>query len=186
MGFLIDMWMPILASAAAVWVLSAIMHMLLQFHKNDYVGLPGESEIVETLRSQNLAVGDYMFPHAEKMSDLAKPEMIEKFTRGPVGIITILPSGPPSIGKQLVQQFLYNCLISIFVAYFVSFVDPKTAIVAFRLTGTVAVLGYAVTAIPNSIWRGLAWKTTAKFMLDGVLYGLVTGAVFAGMGNWGG
>lgn len=83
MGFLIDMWMPILASAAAVWVLSAIMHMLLPFHKSDYVGLPGESEIAETFRSQNLTVGDYMFPHAEKMSDLAQPEMIEKFHAGP-------------------------------------------------------------------------------------------------------
>ena len=183
MGFLIDMWMPILASAAAVYVISMIMHLLLPFHKSDYVGLPGESKIVETLRSQNLAVGDYMFPHAKSMSELAEPEMIEKFTRGPVGMITILPSGPPRIGKQLVQQFLYNCLISIFVAYFVSFVKLEAAIDAFRLTGTVAVLGYAVTSIPNSIWKGLAWKTTAKFMLDGVLYGLVTGAVFAGLGT---
>jgi hypothetical protein len=53
------------------------------------------------------------------------------------------------------------------------------------LTGTVAVLGYAVTSISNSIWKGQAWTTTAKFMLDGVIYGLVTGAVFAWLGSWG-
>ena len=80
---------------------------------------------------------------------------------------------------------LYCVLISIFAAYFTSFVNPESATAAFRLTGTVAVLGYAVTSISNSIWKGLAWTTTAKFMLDGVIYGLVTGAVFAWLGSWG-
>ena len=56
---------------------------------------------------------------------------------------------------------------------------------AFRLTGTVAVLGYTVIYIPTSIWKGPAWSTTAKFILAGVIYGLVTGAVFAWLGNWG-
>ena len=52
-------------------------------------------------------------------------------------------------------------------------------------TALVAVLGYAVTSISNSIWKGQAWTTTAKFMLDGVIYGLVPGVVFAGLGSWG-
>jgi len=185
MGFLVEMWMPILASAAAVWVVSAVLHMVLPLHKSDYVGMPGEDAIRDVLRANNLTVGEYMFPHAESMAELAEPEMIEKFKQGPVGIMTILPSGPPTMGKQLLQWLLYCVLISIFAAYFVSFVDLDTRIAAFRLTGTVAVLGYAVTSIQNSIWKGLSWITTAKFVLDGVIYGLVTGAVFAWLGSWG-
>ena len=186
MGFLVDLWMPILASAAAVWVVSAILHMMLPLHKSDYVGMPGEAEILEALRSNNISVGEYMFPHAKSMSELGDPEMIEKYKRGPVGIMTIFPSGPPTMSRQLLQWFLYSILISIFAAYFASFVNPDSATVAFRLTGTVAVLGYAVTGIPNSIWKGQAWSTTAKFILDGVIYGLVTGAIFAWLGNWSG
>ena len=99
-------------------------------------------------------------------------------------VSSILPSGPPTMGKQLLQWFLYSVLISIFAADFAGFVNPQSATVAFRLTGTVAMLGYAVTYIPNSIWKSLAWTTTAKFILDGVIYGLVTGAVFAWLGSW--
>ena len=90
------------------------------------------------------------------------------------------------MGKQLLQWFLYSILISIFAAYFASFVNPESATMAFRLTGTVAVLGYAVTYIPTSIWKGQSWSITVKFILDGVIYGLVTGAIFAWLGSWSG
>lgn len=46
------------------------------------------------------------------------------------------------------------------------------------MTGTVAVLAYAVTYIPDSIWKGLSWGVTAKFMFDGLIYGLVTAGTF--------
>ena len=127
-----------------------------------------------------------MFPHAESMEDLKNQEMIDKFVNGPVGVISVMPSGPPTMGKQLIQWFFYAVLISIFAAYFASFVDVADSKVAFRLTGTVAVLGYAATHIPNSIWKGQKWSTTLKFTFDGVVYGLVTGAVFAWLGDWGG
>jgi hypothetical protein len=49
----------------------------------------------------------------------------------------------------------------------------------FRLTGAAAVLGFSLSYIPDSIWKGLSWGTTLKFAFDGLLYGLATGAVFA-------
>ena len=42
---------------------------------------------------------------------------IEKMKRGPVGLLTVLPSGPPAMGKNLVQWFLYCVVIGIFAAY---------------------------------------------------------------------
>src|SRR5205814_8992836 len=33
--------------------------------------------------------------------------VIEKFKRGPVGLLTVLPSGPPAMGKNMVEWFLY-------------------------------------------------------------------------------
>jgi hypothetical protein len=43
--------------------------------------------------------------------------VIEKVKRGPVGLLTVLPSGPPVMGKNMVQWFLYCVVISIFAAY---------------------------------------------------------------------
>ena len=51
------------------------------------------------------------------MKEMNSPEMKEKWTKGPVGFMTILPSGPPAMGKNLVLWFLYSVLIGVFVAY---------------------------------------------------------------------
>ena len=39
-------------------------------------------------------------------------------------------------------------------------------------------LGYALSHVMDSIWKGLAWSVAAKFFFDGLLYALVTGATF--------
>ncbi len=49
----------------------------------------------------------------------------------------------------------------------------------FRFTGTVAILAYAVCAVPDSIWKGQRWSVTIKFVFDGVVYGLATAGTFA-------
>ena len=77
------------------------------------------------------------------MQKIQEPATVEKFTRGPVGFLTVMPNGPPGIGKNLVIWFAY------------------------------------------SIWKAQPWTTTLKNVLDGILYGLVTAAIFASLGNWG-
>ena len=42
----------------------------------------------------------------------------------------------------------------------------------------VAIVGYAVGPITDSIWKGQRWGTTLKFVFDGVVYGLVTAGTF--------
>ena len=48
----------------------------------------------------------------------------------------------------------------------------------FQVTGAAAVLAYAVPAVQDSIWKGVPWKITGKFIFDGVVYGLVTAGIF--------
>ena len=48
----------------------------------------------------------------------------------------------------------------------------------FRVTGVAAILAYAVGHMHDSIWKGAPWSTTGKFIVDGVLYGLVTAGTF--------
>ena len=100
-----ELWIPILVSAAAVWVASAILHMVVPIHQNDFAGLPDEDGVLEAMRKQPLTPGEYTFPYSKSMKDMGEPEMIEKHKQGPVGFLTIMPSGPPGIGKNLTLWF---------------------------------------------------------------------------------
>ncbi len=177
---LADLWLPILLSAVFVFVVSSVIHMVIPLHKGDYKQLPGEAEVLEAMRAQRVPPGDYMFPWAGSMKALGAPEMVAKFNQGPVGSVTVIPSGPPAMGKSLVQWFLYAVVISIFAGYIAAFSLESGAhyMRVFRLTGTVAILGYALSSVPNSIWKGVSWWTTLKFLFDGVVYGLVTAGTF--------
>lgn len=178
---LTELWLPILLSAVFVFIASSILHMVIPIHKGDYRKLPGEEKIQDAIRAQGPSVGTYMFPCADSMKDCGSPEMIEKFKRGPVGIMTVLPSGAPAIGKNLIQWFVYTLVVGLFVAYAALLGFPRGAefMPVFRLAGTVALAAYALSPVPESIWKGQLWSTTGKFIFDGVVYGLITGATFA-------
>lgn len=177
---LAELWLPILLSAVLVFVVSSIIHMATPMHKGDFRKVPGEDKVMDAIRNQAIAPGTYMFPCAESMKDMGTPEMIEKCKRGPVGFLTVVPSGAPGMGKNLIQWFMYSVLIAVFVAYAGTLVLDRGAAYAtvFRFTGTVAILGYALGGIPDSIWKGQRWSITFKFVIDGVLYGLVTAGTF--------
>lgn len=180
MAFLAELWLPILLSAVFVFVLSSIIHMALPNHRGDYRKLSDEEGLLDAMRTQGVTPGDYMFPCAGSMKDAATPEMIEKFKRGPVGILTIMPSGAPAIGKNLAQWFGYSVLVGVFAGYVAWHgAGPGAGYAAvFRLSGAVAMAAYALGSMPASIWKGTPWRTTAKFIGNGIAYGLVTGGTF--------
>jgi len=180
MEFLADLWLPIVLSAVFVFLVSSVLHMLVPLHKSDFEPLPNESEVLAAMREHGVGPGDYMFPHCDDMKALGSPEMLAKFEQGPVGNMTVLPPGPPAMGKALGQWFVYCLVISVFVAYVASFAVGAGAdyMEVFRLTGTVAFLGYGVGAATNSIWKGVKWSSTWKFVFDGLLYALATAGTF--------
>ena len=181
MPVLAELWLPILLSAVMVFIVSSIMHMLLPIHRGDYGKLSGEAEILQAMRAEGVAPGTYMFPCPQSMKDMASSEMTEKYKQGPVGYMTVLPNGVPGMGRSLIQWFLYSLLISFFVGYIGTFGLHRGDdwLMVFRMTGTVAILGYALSYLPDSIWKGLKWSITLKFVFDGIVYGLVTAATFS-------
>ncbi len=46
---LTQLWLAILLSGVAVFVVSSILHMALPLHKGDYKKLPGEADILEAM-----------------------------------------------------------------------------------------------------------------------------------------
>ena len=181
MDFLAELWLPILLSAFFVFLASSIIHMALPIHKGDYKKLPNEAKVLEAMRTLGVSPGHYMFPCPSSMKEMGSPDMMEKYRTGPVGVLTVMPNGTPNMGKHLTLWFLFSILISVFAAYVGSLGLSRGAefMTVFRATATVAILGYGVSHFQDSIWKGLSWGVTSKFFLDGVIYGVVTGATFA-------
>jgi hypothetical protein len=140
------LWMPILLSAVIVFVASSILHMVLPYHKSDYRKLPDEDKVVDVLRAAGVTPGPtYHFPHTTQR-DMKSPDVAEKFKRGPVGLLTVIPSGPPAMGKYLGLWFVYCVVVSILVAIVAgTTLSAGTRYpVVFHLTALAALLGYGV------------------------------------------
>jgi hypothetical protein len=174
------LWLPILLSAVIVFVASFIIHMALPIHRSDYRKLPDEDKVADALRSTGVTPGRvYVLPYCTH-KDMKSSEVQEKFKRGPVGLITIRPSGAPGMGKFLVQWFLYCVVVAIFTAYLTGRTRAAGTeyLEVFRVAGTIAFAGYSLAQIQNAIWKGETWGVTIKFLIDGLIYGLLTAGTF--------
>jgi len=173
------LWLPIVSSAVVVFVASSIIHMLLTYHRSDYHQLPEEDKVLAFLRPLNLKRGLYVFPYCLP-KDMKSPANIEKYKQGPVGLLTIMPSGPPAMPKFLIQWFVFCLLVGFFVAYLTGHTVPAGAryMSVFRVAVTAAFLTYGLGNLSNGIWKGQTWSATIKEVIDGLVYGLLTGGVF--------
>ena len=173
------LWLPIVLSAIIVFVASSIMHMVLPYHRSDYSKLPDEDKVLGALRGAGLTRGSYIFPHTTH-KDMKSPEMAEKYKQGPVGMLTVFPTGPVNMGKFLGMWFGYCLVISFFVAYLATHTVTIGApyLVVFRVVGTAGFLAYGLGHISNGIWKGQLWSVTIKEVFDGLIYGLLTAGVF--------
>ena len=174
------LWLPILLSAVIVFFASFIMHMVLAYHKSDYRKLPDEDRVTDGEDGAGVTRGPaYFFPYFP-FKEMKSAPAIEKMKRGPVGLLTVLPSGPPAMGKNLIQWFLYCVVISIFAAYLSGrTLAPGTAFMqVFRVVGTVAFLGYGAAHAQESIWSGRSWVVTCKHIFDSLIYAVLTAGIF--------
>ena len=177
---LLSLWLPILLSAALVFVASAIIHMVLGYHRRDFKKMPDEDQVMEALRKFAIPPGEYLVPCAEGSRSMKDPTFLEKMTKGPVLVMTVRQSGPPRMAAGLAQWFLYCVVVSIFAAYVASrAVAPGAGYLqVFRFAGATAFLGYAMALWQSSIWYKRPWITTLKLTFDGLIYGLLTAGTF--------
>ncbi len=175
-----SLWLPIVLSAVAVFVASSLSHMVLKLHQKDYNRLPNEDEAMAALRNGSPAPGTYFFPHCADYKEMETPEVKEKFQQGPVGFMTIMPSGLPTMGKSLGLWFLYTLIVGVFVAYLAGRTLEAGAdyLIVFRFAGTIAFLPYVVANMVDSIWKAQPWGTTLRHSIDGVVYSLLTAGFF--------
>ena len=174
------LWLPILLSSVIVFVASSIIHMVLPWHKTDYPKVPDEDRVRDALRPFAIPPGDYMVPRCDDTKELRTPEFAEKLNQGPVIVMTVLPNGQWSMGRNLGLWFLYCAVVGVFAAYVAGRALPAGASYAhvFQFVGATAFIGYALALWQMSIWYRRAWSTTIKATIDGLIYALLTAGTF--------
>jgi len=175
--------LPIGVSALLVFVASSILHMVLKFwHASDYRGFSNESEVGTAIRNGDAGPGMYMIPLCSAES-MRHPDIVEKFRTGPVGVVVLRPNGPMNMGVLMGMWFGFCVLVGLFCALIAGVVLAEDAAFAyvFHVTALAAFMGYGFGPMPNGIWRGHPWPSVAREIVDGLIYALITGGVFAWM-----
>lgn len=177
----LSLWLPILLSAVLVFVISSIIHMVLPYHWSDWDPVPAEDQVMEALRQVDLQPGNYSIPHAASMAAMKEDAYVAKRNRGPVGLITVMPSGTGGMGAMMVQWFVFSVLVSVFAAYMTGrALGPGVEYLSvFRFSATTAFLAYGIGELQQSIWWGRKWSVTLKNVFDGLVYAFVTAGTFA-------
>lgn len=175
---IVELWLPIVVSAAVCWVMSAIIWTLLKYHNSDYTKTSDEEAVRAALKGNK--PGFYLLPYCTDPGELKDETVKRKFEDGPLAYITMLPNGLPSMSKNLVGQILYFLAVAIVCAYFVSRTLAPDAdyLAVFRVAGTVTFVANSFALVPESIWFGRPWSMTIKNFVDALIYGLLTGGVF--------
>jgi len=177
---IVALWLPILLSAAIVFIASSVIHMMTPLHKGDYASVPDQDGVMGALRPFAIPPGDYIMPRAGSMKDMQTPEFIEKQRQGPVLIMTVLPNGPWTMTGALINWFLYSVVVGVIAAYVTSRALPVGAsyLEVFRFAGVTAFTGYSLALWQFRIWYRRSLRTTIISTIDGLVYACLTAGVF--------
>src|SRR5437867_12407923 len=143
---MVSLWLPVIAAAVAVFLVSVITHMLLPYHHSDVKKLPVDKEdvVLEALRRVDVPPGDYAAPHAGGPSGMRDPAFIAKATKGPLAFMTLAPGSAPSMGPYLGMWFVYCLVVSVCLGlmtwYIVGPGQPFSYV--FHIVGAMAFFAY--------------------------------------------
>jgi len=178
---LMQLWQPILLGTFLAWIASALIHVLIKYHNSDYQSVSNEEEVMAAIRNGAPKLGIHTLPFCAEMSEMNNPDVQEKFNKGPVAMLTVFPNGLPQMGKLMAQQIGFFLVGAILIAYCAALVlgSGTDYMTVFRFVSTIGFLTFGWANIPLSIWFGHPWSTTAKYLLDALIYGLVFAGSFA-------
>ena len=180
MDFISTLWMPILATAVLVFIASSLIHMVFKWHMADYNALSNEEEVRAVIRAGSPKPNLYVIPYCADMKAMASEEMKKKFIEGPCALLTIRPSGAPTMGKALGSWFVLNLVIAAIAACLAMSAYPgkEHANAAGQLAGIVTFLTYFGGSVQMGIWMGKPWASVARDALDCIIFAVITGLVF--------
>lgn len=184
MDFLTQLWLPIVLSTLAVWVLAALFWTVSPHHGKDRDKIANEGAFIDAIRPLGLKPGSYQFPMCASHKDAQRPEFQALWKEGLSGTLVLFGS-PLNMGAKMLASLAVYLAVSVTVAYLAwvalphAFPERAGFARVMQVTGTAATLGYTFGMLPQGIWFGSKLRAMVTCFADGVVYGLVTGAIFA-------
>ncbi|HMP79248.1 MAG TPA: hypothetical protein PKD54_07340 [Pirellulaceae bacterium] len=176
MAFLTALWLPILLTGIVLFFASFVAWTILPHHQRDWDRAPDEPALLDAVRKLNLPAGSYLFPYFSHQ-EAKDPANQERYRIGPRGRLDVWDEA--NMGRNLGLTFLHFLLVAIFTAYIGWIAMEGTAPTGwhvFRLVGAVGVLTFASSGQLHAIWFR---RRTLNDFLDGIVYGLLMGLIFA-------
>ena len=120
-----------------------------------------------------------MFPGCDS-SSMKTEEGKARYAAGPWGMLSV-QAGPPNFGRNLGTVFVFYLVVGVFVAYLAGLALGAGAefVQVLRVAGAAAMASYCLGAIPGGIFFGRSTRAMAMDIIDGLVYALLTGVVFA-------
>ena len=134
---------------------------------------------MDFVRSQNIPTGNYIFPHANNSKEQTSKEFTEAYTKGPRGLLDVYEM--PNMGVNMAQTILYFLVTVATIGYITHVACPPGSegldfMRVFRIAGTIGILTYATSNVLHRVWfKKRVWTE----ILDGTIYGMVLGLIFA-------
>jgi hypothetical protein len=179
MAFLTDLGVAILVISIVLFFASYVAWTVLPHHFGDWRKLERENELMDAIKRWNVPAGSYMFPRADSKKEMNQQEFMRRYQRGPRGIVHIWKM--PNIAANLGLTFLFFFVTTAIIGYVTHIACPPGAsgvefVKVFRIAGTTGILTHASSGVLNSIWFK---RRIIMDVLDGIVYGLLIGLIFA-------
>jgi hypothetical protein len=171
---------PVVASAIAVFIASSISHMVLPHHRNDFTKIPSEDEVMDAMRKFSPPHGDYIIPCPTGPNAMKDPAYLAKVEKGPIMVMTVMPNRFGEMGKLLGIWFFYLLVVMALAGHATSRVvgigAPNRDVFHTIFLFVFAAMGLAL--MQNSIWYARKWSTTFKSLIDSAVYAAIAGGIF--------
>ncbi|HZW07400.1 MAG TPA: hypothetical protein VFF65_09765 [Phycisphaerales bacterium] len=185
MDFLTNLWLPIVVSGAVVWIASAVAWMAVGHHKKDRDPVPGgrEQELMDAITRMSIPPGNYGFPDFCQHDKLPRKErmaaMKALYDRRPMGLLRVW--GEMNMGVNMLLTFVFYLVTSAVIGYLAWATLPQGAPFAkvFQVIATAGILAYCFASFPGDLWFQKKRRAMAMDWIDGIVFGLITAAVFA-------
>jgi len=165
---LIDLIWPVLLATGAVFLVNSALGMLLP---NRAKVVQGRDAVLAGIQELAPSPGEYVLPAYGSVS-----------LRDPPTYRLTVASGE-TIASRLEGRAAYHLAVSILIAYLAGLaLLPGTDFnPAFRLTASVAFLGYGSASLHGWLSERRPWRLVWRPACKALVYSLVAGSIFAGL-----
>jgi hypothetical protein len=169
----------IVLGALAMFIWGNISWMVLSWHEWNIKRLPEEQLITDTLKTVVEEPGFYTFPsYKTETGRMDQKEWIEKYKKGPVGMMAYAPIGGNPMGANKFLVFIGINLLTAAVAMMVLLASRdrvKSCIQRVLLITSLGLVVWLSGHVPYSNWFHFPWSYTFVYLFDNLITFFILG-----------